>query len=174
MLFACPLRQAIRLQTDHCGEYGPKRSDATDCETVRPVGRLSSIADTNRRKEIVGAWNGTGDIHSSALEGSAGHSECVLESFQTGIFSASDVRSVYAVKPVQSRTMKVEDTGLVEIASPSRGYRPLALVTEVSGGESSDWKKRTCTIRIPSGKEESVIEMKRPIQLLHPVETTRN
>ncbi|XP_003741836.1 uncharacterized protein LOC100905134 [Galendromus occidentalis] len=84
------------------------------------------------------------------------------------------LRSAHAAKPVKSRNIKEGDVVLVDDPAASRGYWPMAVVTEVSGGESSDGRRRTCTVRLASGGNGRTILVKRPIQLLYPIHVSQD
>ena len=84
-----------------------------------------------------------------------------------------ELRSAHTAKPVESRGIKVGDVVLLDNPAASRSYWPIARVQEISGGEETDGKKRTCTIRLASGKAKKMIELKRPMQLLYPLDISQ-
>ena len=64
------------------------------------------------------------------------------------------LRSAHASKPVRIKTVKVGDVVLLDDPAASRSYWPVAVVQSLSGGESSDSRKRAYTITLVSGKKE--------------------
>ena len=83
------------------------------------------------------------------------------------------LRSAHESKPVIRREVKPGDVVLLDDPASSRSYWPLAVVQSLSGGEGTDGIKRTCKIRLVSGKKRRrVVELERPIQLLYPLNTT--
>ena len=80
------------------------------------------------------------------------------------------LRTVHASNPVKNRSIKVGDVVLLDGPSASRSYWPMAVVEEIAGGEETDGRKRTRTIRLISGKKRrKAIVVKRPYQLLYPL-----
>ncbi|XP_028969041.1 uncharacterized protein LOC114828585 [Galendromus occidentalis] len=75
------------------------------------------------------------------------------------------LRTAHMSKPVRERPIKIGDVVLLDDPAASRSYWPMGRVTEFSGREGPDGKRRTCMVKLPSGKS-----LRRPIQLLYPLD----
>ena len=75
------------------------------------------------------------------------------------------LRSAHYRRPLESRSIKPGDVCLLKSDAPSRAYWPLVRILSVYGGQGTDRRQRSCEIKTVEGKI-----LKRPIQLLYPLE----
>ena len=103
---------------------------------------------------------------------------CVLSErwkFQQNIISAywnrfrreylQQLRSAHAATPSRKRKIKEGDVVLIDDPAASRSRWPMARVLKLCGGETTDGTRRTCIVKLSSGKI-----LTRPMQLLYPLD----